>query len=67
MIGGAQIYAAMMGLADRLYLTEVAASPAGDTVLPEIDEAAWRETAREAYPAGPGDDHAFVLRTLDRI
>ena len=40
---------------------------AGDTVLPEIDEAAWRETAREAYPAGPGDDHAFVLRTLDRI
>jgi dihydrofolate reductase len=65
-IGGAQIYAAMMGLADRLYLTEVEASPAGDTVLPEIIETAWHEVAREPFPAGPGDDHAFVLRTLDR-
>lgn len=65
-IGGAQIYAATLALTDRLYLTEVEASPAGDARLPGIVEAEWREIAREAHPAGERDDHAFVLRTLER-
>ncbi|OLF73974.1 dihydrofolate reductase [Maricaulis sp. W15] len=65
-IGGAQIYAVMMNLAERLYLTEVEASPDGDARLPEIIESEWHEVAREAHPAGERDDHAFVLRTLDR-
>ena len=66
-IGGAQIYAATLDLADRLYLTDVAAEPAGDTRFPEIDAGAWTETRREAYEAGDGDDHAFVFRCLERI
>lgn len=65
-IGGAQIYGAMMNLAERLYLTEVEASPPGDARLPEIIESEWHEVAREAHPAGERDDHAFVLRTLER-
>ncbi|WP_291843343.1 dihydrofolate reductase [Maricaulis sp.] len=65
-IGGAQIYAAMMNLVERLYLTEVDAAPEGDARLPEIVEAEWREVAREAHPAGERDDHAFILRTLER-
>jgi dihydrofolate reductase len=52
--------------ARRLYLTEVDAAPAGDVVFPPFDEAAWVETHREAHPAGPDDDHAFVFRTLER-
>ena len=58
--------AATLALTDRLYLTEVEASPAGDARLPGIVEAEWREVAREAHPAGERDDHAFVLRTLER-
>ncbi len=65
-IGGAQIYTAMMGLADRLYLTDVDASPPGDVRLPMIEESDWQEVAREVHPAGERDDHSFVLRTLER-
>lgn len=66
-IGGAQIYAAAMGLADRLYLTEVDAEPGGDAVFPEFDEAGWSERGREVYAAGEADDHAFVFRALERV
>lgn len=65
-IGGAQIYAATLGLADRLYLTEVDALPSGDAQFPAFDEGDWSEIGREAYDAGPEDDHAFVFRALER-
>lgn len=54
-VGGAQVYAAALPLADRLELTWVDAEPAGDTRFPEVDWDAWRETARE-----PGDGLAYV-------
>jgi len=62
-IGGAQIYAAALTLADRLYLTEVDASPAGEACFPDFDEAAWTELGREA---GEADDHNFIFRALER-
>ncbi len=65
-IGGASLFAAALPKARRIYLTEVDASPAGDVVLPSFDEAAWTELRREAHPAGPEDDHAFVFRLLER-
>ena len=54
-IGGAQIYAAAMSLADAQILTEVHLSPEGDTHYPEFDRAAWQETKRE-----PHDGFDFV-------
>ncbi len=66
MIGGAQIYAATIGLADRLYLSEVNAAPQGETRFPAFDEADWSEIGREAYDAGPEDDYAFTFRALER-
>tara|TARA_R110000868_G_scaffold11516_2_gene56296 strand:- start:33712 stop:34233 length:522 start_codon:yes stop_codon:yes gene_type:complete len=65
-IGGAQIYAAALEAADRLYITEVDATPTGDVHFPELDPAAWWETGSETYPAGDRDDHAFTLRVLNR-
>jgi dihydrofolate reductase len=58
-IGGAEIYAQAMPLADRLEITRIHVAPEGDTVLPPIDPALWREAAREPHPAGEGDDGAF--------
>lgn len=46
-VGGAQVYALALPLADRLEITEVDASPAGDTWFPPWDPSLWRETARE--------------------
>ena len=53
-VGGGEIYALALPLADRLELTEVDSAPVGDTYFPEVGPA-WRETARE-----PHDGYAFV-------
>ena len=53
-VGGGEIYALALPLADRLELTEVDSAPVGDTYFPEVGPD-WRETARE-----PHDGYAFV-------
>ena len=65
-IGGSSVFAAALPKAKRMYLTEVDANPEGDVYFPAFDEADWIEVRREAYPAGPEDDHAFVFRVLER-
>jgi dihydrofolate reductase len=48
-IGGAQIYALALPLATHQVLTEVHASPEGDTHYPDWDRSEWRETDRERH------------------
>jgi dihydrofolate reductase len=52
-IGGAEIYRLFAPRADRIELTEVHASPPGDTLLPPFT--GWREAARTDHP-----DFSFV-------
>lgn len=66
-VGGAEIYALALPEADRLHLTEVAAEPEGDVRFPDFDRAGFRETFREAHPAGPRDEHAFAFVDWERI
>ena len=65
-IGGAEIYAQCMNVADRLELTEVHAAPPGDTCFPAIDQAQWEEVSRVPNPAGPDDSVAFTYVTYCR-
>jgi dihydrofolate reductase len=65
-IGGAEIYAQWIGLADRLEITEVHARPDGDTRFATIDPAIWEEVARVRNPAGPGDSADFSYVTFRR-
>src|SRR3954454_3739317 len=65
-IGGAEIYAQWMDVADRLEVTEVHARPAGDTHFPAIDPARWEEVARERHSAGGGDSADFSYVTYRR-
>lgn len=65
-IGGAEIYAQWMGFADRLEITEVHATPAGDTYLAAIDAANWEEVARVRNSAGPDDSADFSFVTYRR-
>jgi dihydrofolate reductase len=58
-IGGAEIYAQAMPLADRLEITQIHMKPQGESLFPSIDPAVWREAAREPNPAGPDDDAAY--------
>jgi dihydrofolate reductase len=65
-IGGAQIYSETLPVADRLYLTEVAAEPDGDAYFPDPDPAVWGEVSAEQRDPGEGDDHAYTIRVLER-
>ena len=65
-IGGAQIYAQAMALAQRLAITHVHAAPEGNVRFPAIDPAIWRESERESHAAGPQDDAAYDFVTYLR-
>jgi dihydrofolate reductase len=65
-IGGAEIYAQWIGIADRLELTEVHARPAGDTIFAAIDATDWQEVARVRNPAGSDDSADFSYVTYIR-
>lgn len=45
-IGGAEIYAAALPLADTLELTEIDKDIEGDTFFPEVDLVQWTESSR---------------------
>ena len=65
-IGGAEIYAQAMPFADRLEVTEVHATPEGDTRFAAIDPAIWQETARERHGASADDSTDFTYVTYRR-
>ena len=65
-IGGGEIYAATMDIADRLEITRVHASPAGDTRFPVIDPALWLETTRETPERGEKDSADVTFLTYHR-
>ena len=58
-IGGAQIYAQALPLADEAVVTEIDADFAGDTFAPALGPE-WREAEREARVAANGLGFAFV-------
>lgn len=65
-IGGETLYAQTLPIADRLYLTHVAASPIGDAHFPEFSQTDFEESAREIVAAGPHDAFETCFRVLDR-
>jgi len=46
-VGGADIYAQALGLADTLYITEIQRDVIGDAWFPEFDRSEWLEVSRE--------------------
>lgn len=56
-IGGGQIFAEAMDVADTLHVTHIRASIEGDTFFPAIDEAVWTKTRSERFPTGERDSH----------
>lgn len=65
-IGGAQIYEQALPRAGAVELTEVHASPDGDTSLPAFESSCWREVFRETHEAGPKDSFAYSFVRLER-
>lgn len=65
-IGGNDVFAATLPLADRLEITHVHAAPDGDVFFPPIDSGVWREVSRQDYPAGPQDDAPFTVAAYEK-
>ena len=65
-IGGGEIYAQALPLADRLHVTHVLAKVDGDTVFPPIDPEIWYLASAEDHPAGEKDTHATRYAVYER-
>nr|WP_274630612.1 dihydrofolate reductase [Mesorhizobium shangrilense] len=70
-IGGGEIYAQALPIADELHITHVLAAPDGDTRFPPIDPEVWEPVASENVPAGERDTHetrhtVYKRRSLSR-
>lgn len=63
-IGGAEIYALFLPVADEIRLTEVHAAPEGDTFMPAPAAEEWEEVSREApsEPTDPGIEFVTLRR-----
>ena len=65
--GGGEIYADAIGIADRLYITFVAARPQGEVYFPTIDRHEWKEISSEPYPAGERDSAPTRFVVYERV
>jgi dihydrofolate reductase len=65
-IGGAELFALVLPLAEHVYLTDVHAAIAGDRQFPALAPAEWRELERIAHAIDAEHAHAMTFRTLKR-
>jgi len=65
-IGGAEIYAATLPLASRLYWTEVEAEVAGDVIFPAFDREKWSTRATGRAERSSRNEHSAAFFVLDR-
>ena len=66
-IGGAQIYAQALDVADRMYITHIEHSYEGDTSFPEWDSAQWQLVEKESMLCGENFRYPFSFETYVRI
>ncbi len=65
-IGGGEIYAQTLELADRIYLTQVNAEIEGDTFFPRIDSGGWARERQFSCEKNARNEHACEFFILDR-
>ncbi|WP_192180901.1 dihydrofolate reductase [Mesorhizobium amorphae] len=65
-VGGGEIYAQALPLADRLHVTHVLASVDGDAHFPLIGPETWRVVSADDIPAGEKDSHATRYTVYER-
>lgn len=66
-VGGANLYAQMLGFADRLYLTLVHTRVRGDAFFPLYPEEEWREISRSSHQADECNLFDYTFLELERV
>ena len=65
-IGGSEVYALFLPVAQRLYLTRVHADVNGDAFFPAVDEDEWQLVSDEARAADSRNEFDFSFRIYER-
>ena len=65
-IGGSEVYALFLPVAQRLYLTRVHADVNGDAFFPVVDEDEWQLVSDEAHVADSKNEFDFSFRIYER-
>lgn len=65
-LGGGKVYEQTKDIWDRLYLTEVDASPEGDTLFPEVDYSQYNTVFEEEHLPDEKHAYAFTFKILER-
>ena len=65
-IGGAEVYRALLPSADKMFLTVVHAKPHGDTFFPGLIANDWRVTDKTYFPADEKNEFAQTELVLQR-
>lgn len=66
-IGGGEIYRAMMDRAKRIYLTRVEAEPEADTFFPSIDPGQWYLVSQKNHEADEKNAYNYSFQIWERI
>lgn len=67
-IGGEMLYRASIGVADKLYITEIDDEPKeADAFFPDIDKDIWKKVSEERYEADEKHAHAYAFCDYERI
>jgi dihydrofolate reductase len=65
-IGGGELYAQLMGRADRLYITHIDLSPAGDVRFPAIAPEQWTVVDLPEVAPSPRDEASYRVKVYER-
>ncbi|MBS1918240.1 MAG: dihydrofolate reductase [Bacteroidetes bacterium] len=65
-IGGGQIYAESISLADKIYMTRVHTVIEGDAFFPVIDETKWQLQSNIDFPADDKHEYAYSFQVWQR-
>ena len=65
-IGGEKIFKYALSLVDRIYLTEVKASPKGDVFFPSLSIKNWKNVSEQHFTKNAENDFDFTISVLDR-
>ena len=65
-LGGAEVFEMALPYTDELVITEVDASPEGDTFFPAIENAEWVTVSREHFPKDEENEYGYSFVTYKR-
>jgi dihydrofolate reductase len=66
-IGGGDIYAQAIAVADRLYISHVDLAPEGDVRFPDIDPGIWAVVDAPEVPRSERDEALYHIKVYERL